>query len=275
MNINKIFNNYKILFLAIVVLILANYFNSKSPKPFFQISKQESSINFNEKLLYRFNFGLKRLMSATLWISTIQESDIDHYKRKDLNSWMFLRFNSISILDPNFYENYLFGGTYLSIVKDDIPGASIIYKKGLALFPDDYELLKSAGFHFYFEANDQTSAYPIYKKLQKLAPKNPQFSTVLSRMIAAEGNLQDAFDILTELQNSHEQHSLVGEKIFNFRYAIKAEIDLSCLNSKQKGCQNIDLDGNPYIKNEKEFVAVKKWKPYRPKKKLSISTDEH
>ena len=275
MNINKVFNNYKILFLAFMVLFFANYFNKKSEKPFFYVSKQENSINFNEKLLFKFNLGLKRMMSATLWISTILESDIDHYKGKDFNSWMFLRFNSISILDPNFYENYLFGGTYLSIVKDDLPGASIIYEKGLNLFPDDFELLKSAGFHFYFEANDQVKAFPIYKKLQKLAPQNPQFSTTLTRMIAAEGNLQDAFDILTELQKKHEKESLVGEKIFNFRYSIRAELDLSCLNSKQKGCNSLDLEGNPYIKNEKEFFAAKRWKPYRPKKKLTISTDEH
>lgn len=275
MNINKVFNNYKILFLAFVILGLANFFSNKSEKPYFHVSKQESSINFNEQLLVKFNLGLKRMMSATLWISTILESDVDHYKGRDLNSWMFLRFHSISMLDPNFYENYYFGGTYLSIVKDDIPGANIIYEKGLNLFPNDFELLKSAGFHFYFEANDQVKAFPVYQKLQKLDPNDPLISATLSRMVAANGNLQDAFDILSALQKNHNQETLVGEKIFNFRYAIRAELDLSCLNSKLKGCQTLDLDGNPYIKNEKEFVAKKAWRPYRPKKKLSTSTGEH
>ena len=265
MNINKVFDNFKILFIAFSALTIANSFNLKSERPYLQVSKQESSINFNEQLIAKFNLGLKRLMAASLWISTILESDIEHYKGKDLNSWMFLRFNSISILDPQFYENYVFGGTYLSIVKDDIVGASIIYKKGLELFPYDFELLKSAGFHFYFEANDKEQAFPIYQKLKKLRPDNPYFTATLSRMIAAEGNLEDALEILTELQSKHSLDSLVGSKIFGFRYAIRAELDLACLNSAAKGCRTHDLSGNAYIKKSSGFVAAKNWTPYRPK----------
>jgi tetratricopeptide (TPR) repeat protein len=267
MNINKVFDNYKILFLAFVALLIANSFSFKSERPYLQISKQESSLNFNEQLLSRFNLGLKRMLSATLWISTILESDVEHYKGKDLNSWMFLRFNSISILDPNFYENYVFGGSYLSIVKDDIVGASIIYNKGLELFPDDYELLKSAGFHFYFEANDKKTAYPIYKKLKELNPNNPTFSTTFARMMAAEGNLEDALATLDEFQLKHSLDSVIGEKIFNFRYAIRAELDLQCLNSGASGCKTHDLEGNPYFKKNEQYVALKAWTPYRPKNK--------
>jgi tetratricopeptide (TPR) repeat protein len=265
MNINKVFNNFKILFLAFLVLLLANFYNGKSERPYFQISKQESTLNFNQQLLLKFNLGLKRLMSASLWISTILESDIDHYKGKDHNSWMFLRFNSISMVDPNFYENYLFGGTYLSIVKDDLPGASTIYHKGLKIFPNDFELLKSAGFHFYFEANDKKSAFPIYQKLKELSPNNPYIIATLSRMVAAKGNLQDALDILNQLQLSHQADTDIGKKIYNFRYAIRAELDLQCLNSNQVGCKSTDLDGNAYIKKGNLFAAAKVWIPYRPK----------
>ena len=266
MNINKVLNNFKVLFLAFIVLGLANFFSNKNEKPFFQVSKQESSLNFNEQLLLKFNLGLKRMISATLWISTILESDIDHYKSRDLNSWMFLRFNSISIIDPNFYENYVFGGPYLSIVKDDISGASIIYKKGLKLFPSDFELLKAAGFHFYFEANDKGVAYPIYKKLKELAPSNPYYSATLTRMMAAEGNLVDALDILNELQQKHSTDTMVGEKIHRFRYSIRAELDLTCLNSKSTKCNTTDLEGTPYLRTAKGFIAAREWTPYRPTK---------
>ncbi len=267
MKIGKVFENSKILLLAFFVLGLANFFGTKRDRPYFFISKQNSSINFNEKLILRFNLGLKRFLSSTLWISTILESDIDHYSSKDLNSWMFLRFNAIGTIDPLFYENYAFGGPYLSIVKDDLPGASYIFRKGLGFFPEDFNLLKSAGFHFYFEVGDPKTAYPLYKKLVKLAPFDPLISGVIARMEAAKGNLLDAFNMLNEMQKKFDLSTFVGKKIFEHRYAIKAELDLDCLNRKKLNCQRLDLEGNPYVYTSRGFLALKVWSPYRPKGK--------
>ncbi|MGZ3810010.1 MAG: hypothetical protein ACXVCE_18140, partial [Bacteriovorax sp.] len=85
-------------------LVAAYFVNINNEKPLMFISKQDQSINVNTSLITYVNLGLKRLISSSLWISTIIESDIEHYKKKDLNSWMFLRFNSIAELEPDFYE---------------------------------------------------------------------------------------------------------------------------------------------------------------------------
>lgn len=256
-------------FLALIPALFGTSYiiNNKLIKPPIVISKQNQIWSLNNKMILKFNLGFKRLESSLLWISTILESDIEHYRSKDLNSWMFQRFNSISELEPKFYENYAFGGPYLSIIKDDITGASFLYKKGLSHFPDDYNLLKNAGFHFYFEAADYNEARPIYKKLKTFPLTSPAVINTLSRIEASDGNLNDAFELLSDLQQKYDRSGLIGEKIYQQRYAIKSEIDLKCLNEHKQNCQHTDLDNVPYLRSGIFFQASKKWIPYRIKKK--------
>lgn len=122
--------------------------------PIIVLNKQNTALNVNKNLLLFFNIGNKRLISDLLWVQTLLESDEEHYGKNDLNSWMYLRFLSISLLDPLFFENYMYGGLYLSIVKDDVLGAAEIFEKGLIYYPDNYNLNYYAGFNYYFELGD-------------------------------------------------------------------------------------------------------------------------
>lgn len=230
------------------------------------ISKQDQTINFDSTLYRYFNLGLKRLLSSTLWVSTIIESDIEHYKQKDLNSWMYLRFNIISELEPDFYENYAFGGVYLSIIKDDIPGASKIFNKGLLKYPADYTLLRDASYHFYFEAKDYKRAYEITKSLKQHHPKKLELVGMITKLEAEHGKLEDALKMLNEFQKNFPKGTLIGDKVFLNRYALKAELDLNCLNvEKRPDCSLVDLEGVPYVKTSEGFKASKSWIPYRRK----------
>lgn len=265
MKIGIFFKDRMLLLFAVAFLSASFFINQQNEKPLLFVPKQESTLNFNNSLLLHFNLGLKRIISSSLWISTILESDIEHYKAKDLNSWMFLRFNTISLLEPEFYENYAFGGPYLSIIKDDLEGASNLYKKGLTNYPQDYDLLKNASFHFYFEVKDLNTAYPFLQRLNSIPGKSPALVGALTRLQAEKGNLTDAMLMLDDLQKTYSPNSMFGKKIYEYRYSIKAEIDLTCLNSNSKSCSFTDLDGRPYLKNSDGFFAQKKWIPYRPK----------
>lgn len=262
---NKFFQKTFLYFLSAIFLIAAYAVNLNNEKPLMFVAKQDQAINFNASLFNYLNLGLKRLISSTLWTSTILESDIEHYKKKDLNSWMFLRFNLIAELDPQFYENYSFGGPYLSIVKDDIEGASIIYKKGLRQYPNDYSLIKDASFHFYFEAKDKASSIEFFRRLKKF-PQTPLYlQTSMARMEAAQGNLDAAMAMLTEMQSKYPLQTSMGARIFEYRYSIKAEVDLDCLNNKKKNCSTIDLENRPYALRNNVFQAQREWTIYRPK----------
>ena len=270
MNFSKHFKKYIELFFALVLLLSSYFIGKRYEKPIIFISKQETSLNINNDFLKHLNLGLKRLMSSALWVSTIIESDIDHYKNKDLNSWMFLRFNTISNLEPLFYENYAFGGPYLSIIKDDLKGASLIYDKGLRYYPDDFSLLRDSGFHYYFEANDDEKALRSYSKLRHNPQATPVMITTLARIESGNDNLEDAYGLLlNQFEKLRDKNSFMAQKIQSFLYALKAEIDLKCLNDHTKAVKNcslIDLEGVPYIVQKNEYKAVRNWIPFKIKK---------
>lgn len=250
--------------LIILAFLSGSYFLSRlNEKPIVFITKQESTFNVDSNFLLYFNLGQKRLISSLLWIATILESDHDHYKNKDLNSWMFLRFKNISIIEPEFKLTYSFGGPYLSIIKDDLEGASYIYDRGLSMFPMDQNLLYNAGFHYYFEVGDFDKAYPILKKLNTFSNNSPMMVSTLARLEANSGNLNDAFMVLSQYQDSFPKDSIVWKKIYEYRYSLKAEIDLNCLNNKLSNCSMADLDNNPYIFKKDQFYSQKEWIPFK------------
>ncbi len=272
---SKHLSNLLLIFTATMGLVFCNIVTRDFEKPFIFISKQNSSVNLDKKFLNYFHLGQKRLISALFWVSTILESDVEHYKGKDLNSWMFLRFETISLLDPNFLETYSFGGPYLSIIKDDIEGASQIYKKGIAIYPQNYQLLKNAAFHFHFEAENYIESYKVLNLLKKIPNINPSVLSSLARIESSKGNLESAFTLLLDIYNQlKEKNNPLAEKIFNDLYSIKAEQDLNCLNSLSSECKKTDLLGQSYIKRaDGKYYAVKQWLPYKIKKRKR-STDE-
>lgn len=252
------------LILAFVFLALSFFAAKRISRPTIFISKQDSTINFNSRLTEYFHMGQKRLISSAMWIATIIESDIDHYKMKDMNSWMFLRFKTISDLEPRFYENYQYGSVYLSIVKDDLPGASYIYERGLKEYPDDYFLLKNAAFHYEFEVGDQKSSYEIYSKL-KVHPKIDLVTLgIAARLETQFGDKKAAFELLREqYEKIPDKSSFLSTKLFQNLYSLKAEIDLECLNTRAMNCSGLDLENVAYKFEGNKYVAQKKWIPFR------------
>lgn len=267
----NLFIKSNLLIFSILFFYISFLISQKIEKPFIRISKQDESWKLNGEKLSQFHLGFKRLESSLLWISTILEGDVDHYKKKDLNSWMFLRFKTIADLEPKFYENYTFGGQYLSIVKDDLAGATYLYNKGLTQYPNDFDLLKNAAFHFHFEEGDTIKSFKLYSKLRAHPRASGIMISTLARLESANGNLEVAFELLkSQYEKLKDKNSFIANKIFEHMYAIKAEIDLNCLNLKKLNCAKFDLDGTRYISNRDSYYAKKNWTPFRPKGKNGV-----
>ncbi len=265
MRISKFFNLYLQIFLVILFLLSAHLIQSKFQKPTFYISKQNSSLNLNSKLVAFTSLGHKRLISSLFWIFTILESDHEQYKKKDLNSWMFLRFKFISELEPKFLPTYTFGSLYLSIIKDDIPGATELYRRGLSIYPREKELIKDAFYHFYFQANEKNFAKQLLKNNIDLIKDQPILISLLAKNETAEGNFDLAFSLLEERIKAIDETNPLFNRLKSSLYAIKAEKDLNCLNLKQKGCSNIDYFGQKYLFENARYIAKEKWIPFRAK----------
>lgn len=260
-------SNAFILSIALAFLLAACLINLQTKRPEIFLSKQDTAININTKFLVILSAGHKRLITDLLWIQTLMESDIEHYQKKDLNSWMFLRFNTISVLDPKFYENYSYGGQFLAIVKDDLVGADRLYEKALHIYPDDYTLNFQAGFMYYYEMGNFEKGLTYLSKIMS-HPSAPTYLVSIVNKLKYEvtGDLKTTFDLVAlNYQNTKDEH--LKARLWTDLYAIKAEIDLKCLNNNQVLCEKKDLNGDFYLKQGNQFHSVKKFKKYEIKKR--------
>lgn len=233
--------------------------------PQIKVDKQLSKVSVDPVFLTLLSFGQKRMISSLFWIDVLLDADNEHYKNNDLNSWMYLRFSTISKLDPYFYQNYLFGGLYLSVIKDDDLGAKEIYDRGLEIFPDSAELLQNAAFHYRFELHDYIQAERLYERLS-VHPKVPLYlKSVLARLKSHNNDKEGALEILKEIYQKAPPDSKLKEKIFESLYSLKAEIDLECLNTAgdSKPCSTLDLLNRPYLKDiNGQYQSQKSFSPF-------------
>lgn len=261
------FKDLIILFSAILFFVIAGTLHNSQQKPVLNLTKQDTSLNVNRNFLLFLNVGNKRLLADLLWIQTLLESDEAHYSKKDLNSWMYLRFLSIATLDPKFYENYLFGGMYLSIVKDDPLGASVIYDKGLKHYPEDYKLNFNSGFNYYYELEDLEKGLRNLEKIQfdNMAP--PYLTSLVNKLkyeVVRDSSV--AMDFLKMTRSQARDQALIS-KLDSEIYALQAETDLACLNKAKSNCNKLDFDGKPYILENGKWKARIDFIPYKLKNK--------
>ncbi len=262
-----IFKDFTLLVFGVLCFFIAGIINQRTPKPMPNLLKQETALNINKDLLVFLSAGNKRLLTDLLWVQTLMESDLEHYGARDLNSWMYVRFNTISVLDPFFYQNYLWGGQYLSIIKDDLYGAVALMEKGVKQFPDDYKLNFNLGFAYYFELGDYQKGSVFLDKI-KYHPKAPAFipSLVMKMKVELGFDYNVILSLIYDLMTT-TQDSALKEKLTSDFHSLKAERDLTCLNQHKSGCEILDAYGVPYIKVLGKYHTQTPFVPYRLKKK--------
>tara|TARA_Y100000780_G_C13696111_1_gene423188 strand:- start:80398 stop:81231 length:834 start_codon:yes stop_codon:yes gene_type:complete len=239
-------------------------------KPGHDISQQIKAINFDSRIIKIASLGQHRMISSFLWIETLLNSDLEHYDEDDLENWMFLRFKTITDLDPYFYETYLYGGIYLSIIKDDEQGATYLYDHGLEKFPDDFYLNLNASFHYFYEIGEVEKSLKSLSKIYNDSRAPSFLPSLYARMQSTHGDLQSALALVFDLYKQTPVDSPLKDSYKKKIYALKAEIDLNCLNNnpKKTNCSKKDFYGNDYLRDENGvYKAKEKWELFRVKKK--------
>ncbi len=259
-------NRKSIFFISFAILFfsISAFMNRSLEKPIIILDKQEIALNFNNKLLAFFSLGHKKLVTDLLWITTLIESDVEHYKKQDLNSWLYLRFKSITTLDPKFLRAYRFGGKYLSIIKDDLEGAEKLMTDGLKVFPNDYQLNYDLGFLYAFESGEHQKALGVFQKIQN-HPQAPAYlkSTINKLKYEQSNDLNLAWQIVFDMYSKEANGTPLKRKLHSDLYAIKAELDLKCLNNKKTNCPKVDFLGKPYIYSDGSYTTQFSYKPYK------------
>ncbi|MAE57524.1 MAG: hypothetical protein CME69_01510 [Halobacteriovorax sp.] len=229
--------------LALIMTLQYNRPNRNTPTS----SKELTHYTLDPTVLSVLSLGQDKLISSYYWMNTLLFSDHEHVKNNE-NSWMFHRFNLIAKLNPYFYENYKYGGLYLSIIKDDLFGADSIYSFGLEHFSSDHYLNWHKAFNLCMEMNKCREALPFFDYLQSEKSKRyPLAGRIASKIRAGLGFKNEAFTMLYNEYLSMSEDSDLKQRTFQTLYNLKLSIDLECLNKENENCNLIDLEGNPYL----------------------------
>lgn len=268
------FQDSFLLCVGVACFLVAGILNQRLETPIPKLSKQQTALNINKDLLVFLSAGNKRLITDILWVQTLIESDLEHYGGHDLNSWMFVRFNTIVDLDPYFYPVYVWGGQYLSIVKDDLKGAVTLMEKGVRYFPDDYRLNFNLGFTYYYELGAYQEGIKYLEKVMH-HPKAPHFIPNLVHKMKAElGFSYDAILAMIYENMTSTKDPNLREKLTSDYHSLKAERDIKCLNSGGTNCELKDAYGLPYIKMFGKYHSQNPFVRFRLKRKGDKSRAE-
>lgn len=271
--LGKHISTNELLLLAVGLLCFfgAGILHQKVIKPQIVLNKQDTAFNVNKEILVLLSAGNKRIISDSLWIQTLMESDLEHYRKTDLKSWMYLRFKSIAKLDPYFYQNYSWGGQYLSIIKDDLQGAIDLMEEGIKIYPDDYRLNYLLGFTYYHEFGNYDKGIQYFEKIMNNEQAPHYLKTLVNKMKIEKGyNIDVTLNLIkNQLQLTNDKH--LKEKLNKDLYALKAERDLRCLNAGKNNCDKEDANGNAYVKRNDLFYSSIPFIKYRLKRKGDFS----
>lgn len=212
---------HKIKFFFILIVLFAGLISTYQYK-MGESEYQPEYISPPAALAY-FTFGFKPQMADTLWLRALQDFS---YCNRPLSeslcqgrSWLFNMLNVATDLDPKFQIVYSIGALALSVIISDITGASALFDKGVAIYPDDWKLAYRAAYHAIYEENDKPKA----AKLLRMAGEHGAPAWVFSlagRLSADSGNIEMAENILNELIATEKDPQVI-ERLRNKIASIK------------------------------------------------------
>lgn len=183
--------------------------------------KTERYLNPPPEYIEFFHFGFPDSMADSFWLRWIQDSDtcqtylapvvynpdsvkeqggvfdlvtIPRHKVCD-NSWSFKMLDTVTKLAPKFDMPYLAGASALAILVEDFAGASIIYERGIREFPERWQLLYRAAFHYQFNLKDLPKAAEL---LLEAADRGAPIwvRSLASRLYTAAGQYEMGLSVL-------------------------------------------------------------------------------
>lgn len=180
----------------------------------------------------QFSFGYDESIADSIWLRVVQ--DIDYCDQKatggeassesdqavpaesdsnviqkggfqanDVNrcrdqSWVFSMLDAVTTLAPNFRIPYSVGGTLLSVVVRDYGGSSIIFDRGVARFPNDWQLEYKSAFHYLYDIDDKKKAAELL--VQAANNGGPQWLfSLAAKLYTAEGQAFLAKSVIQQL----------------------------------------------------------------------------
>src|SRR5690606_18648993 len=129
-----------------------------------------------------FTFGFNESMGDSYWVRILQDFNVCIYPKAPEDAprtgvnrtphceldWVYHMLEVTTELIPRFFPAYSVGGSFLSVVVDDVKGATRILEKGVSRFPDNWYIHYQAATHYMVEDGDKLRAAYLYDQAVKM-----------------------------------------------------------------------------------------------------------
>lgn len=183
-----------------------------------------------------FHFGFNESMADSFWLRWVQDVDLcmtyggkakaaapipedqrdpllytPRYKMCD-NSWGFKMLDTITKLAPRFMMPYIAGATTLSVLIEDYEGASVIFDRGLKVYPEDWTLSYRAAYHFTYDRGDVAKAAILLERAASLG--GPIWlKSLASRMYTRAGQVELGLSVLENYRQLVEGNKVAEKEV--------------------------------------------------------------
>jgi len=147
--------------------------------------------------------GTRLVVSDLIWIDTMVKSDTLH--EKAAYTALYRAFKSVLDLDPDNIIAYYIAGSYLSVVKDDVHGATAILLRGAEYmehhpysWPMAWKVPWTLGYNLVFEENDVEGGSKWIRKAAAM-PNAPDIVIKIAMHVETEkGQLEVAERVVND-----------------------------------------------------------------------------
>lgn len=152
-----------------------------------------------------FVFGFQESTADLLWIRAIQDFDYCEHevvqKKCAGQGWLYQMLSTIMNLSPHFRMPAATGGLALTVLVNDMEGASKIFDRATQAFPEDWVILYRASYHALFEEKDKPKAARLLERAAHHG--GPEwFYQLSSRLYTEAGEREFAQKMFEEIKNS-------------------------------------------------------------------------
>jgi hypothetical protein len=137
--------------------------------------------------------------------------------------WSYHMIDSIVDVVPRYKIAYRIGAIMLSVLVDDRVGASLIFDKGIAAFPEDWVLAYRAGYHALFEVqNPEKAANLLIRASEHGGP--PWLKSLGARLLSHSGQYELAYSVLMDVYKNtddEEQRKGIAQRLEKLRKVLQ------------------------------------------------------
>lgn len=192
------------------------------------------------------HFGFRESLADSLWLRWIQDGDycqtylapvqpvkaiLNEEDKLVANprhricdqSWGFKMLDAITKLAPAFKMPYEAGAITLSVLVEDYQGASVIFDRAVAQFPNDWILLYRAAYHYLYDRNDYAKAASLLDRAAEAGA--PQWvRSLAARLYSRTGQIElgiQALEAYLKTVDKEDARASIEKRIADLKAQLK------------------------------------------------------